>query len=385
MSLDQNPTPQPGERAPPVPVHVVCSDYEDHLDLHENTLSMKLYLNDELIQLNPDKVLQIMDIIRAHPADTSIKHSTGLTQEDRIQSKYALDENQTFLHSMVGDTNANKIKQIVDHTLTLVVGIILCVISLALLFILGEQSLLFIAYSLPLHCLALIPWMILKHLLFNKVAFKLCLQTFELWIKVSYGVMYGVAVLFHNHSHTGSFTLVYITDCTYMTCIVLFISYISSFDGVRSSKNKKLVASVGMASFFTLLAVESQFLMNDEDDYKKMIQLSNGVNVISAQSFMASSCRIIALFVWKQSWKTWRSKGRAVIISMSPQITWIDPTSNEQNIEKVIAAKKKDSVTQKVSEIDLKCNLHRPNDANSHDMESSESTAHVHHSCSSDT
>eukprot|EP01083_Nonionella_stella_P089856 250932_1 len=118
------------------------------------------------------------------------------------------------------------------------------------------------------------------------------------------------------------------------------------------------MASVFGALLFSLFAIKSQFLSNDEDDYKIMIKLSNGVNVISMQSLLASSCRIVAIFMWKQSHKTWKSKGRAVEISMSPKIKWIDDinTTTEQHVAKVIAVaatnNAMDSVrTQKVTAI----------------------------------
>eukprot|EP01083_Nonionella_stella_P291820 992767_1 len=101
------------------------------------------------------------------------------------------------------------------------------------------------------------------------------------------------------------------------------------------------MASVFGALLFSLFAIKSQFLSNDEDDYKIMIKLSNGVNVISMQSH-----------------KTWKSKGRAVEISMSPKIKWIDDinTTTEQHVAKVIAVaatnNAMDSVkTQKVTAI----------------------------------
>eukprot|EP01083_Nonionella_stella_P013215 37255_1 len=337
----------------------------------ETGRTLTVHLNDELVQLNADQMLQIMKIITSTNRSLIYK-DTDDSNEDRIQSEYVLDVNNTFLHSMFEDTNAKRIKQIVDHKLMLISLQILAIIGVIFRFILGIHSAIFNIYTITILCLWIV-WLIFKHLLFNKVAFKLCLQSFDFWIKVCYGAMLSVATLFHGTPHVNiEFTLNHLMDCVGMIFNALIISYVSSFDAVHSTKTMKVIVSVCMASFLSIMAIDLQFLMKDEDDYKIEMELSDGVNIISTQSLMARSCQIIALFYWKQSYNVWKSKGRAVTISMGPKITWITATEQLQNAGTTTCnLDDVQSCKQNVSKIDLPCVPHVQNDGNC--QESSES------------
>eukprot|EP01083_Nonionella_stella_P069260 184530_1 len=306
-----------GEQTGPPQIQVEDSNHEQFCQF-----TMTLHLDNALIQLTTDQMLQILEIINRHPDNPSqkIKNNINLKDEDGIQYEYTFDTNDTFLHSIFGDTSAQTIKQIVDHKLMLILIIILGIIGFTGWVILGEDSIVQDLYIITICCVLVIPWLIFKHLLFNKIALKLCLQTFDFWLKVAYGLIAGVASSFLG------FSLYVVTMCIFSALVVLIISYISAFDAVHSSKTKKLIVSVFAASLMSIFAVNTQFLLNDEDDYKISIQLSHGMNIISMQSLIASSCRILAIFLWKQSYKAYRSKGRSVTIVKSARITWIDTT-----------------------------------------------------------
>eukprot|EP01083_Nonionella_stella_P147096 463594_1 len=312
-----------------------------------------------------------MEIITAiHMHTAPICKDTDEQNEDRIQSEYVLDVNDTCLHSMFDDTNAERIKQIVDHKLIMILLVILGFVVVTV-GIFGDDADSINILGLCTTCLW-IQWLIFKHLLFNKVAFKLCLQTFDYWIKVCYGLILCIANVFHGTSPGNPFTLTTVKECFELIFAVLIISYISSFDAVHSTKTNKLIMSLFCTVTFFLFAVSSQFLLKDEDDYKIIIQLTDGVNIISTQSLMARSCQIIALFYWKQSYNVWKSKGRAVTISMGPKITWITATEQLQNAGTTTCnLDDVQSCKQNVSKIDLPCVPHVQNDGNC--QESSES------------
>eukprot|EP01083_Nonionella_stella_P045319 121768_1 len=347
----------------------------------QDRLTMKVYLNDILIHLNSDQTLHIMDIIKPHPVHTVIKNDVDMQNEDRIQSEYVLDPNDTFLHTMFSNQNTQKIKQIVEHKLTLILGVIFYIFTSVIMWFLFEGSVVITVwnvYSITYYCLIGIPWIVFKHLLFNKVAFKLCLKTFDLWIKVIYVIIFGIVQIFlHFLQSSNESTLEHIIYCLNMAFAVFTISYVSSFDAVHSTKTKKLIMSLFGALVFSVVSMYSQFLFNEEDDYKIMIQLSNGVSVLSMQSLLASSSRIITIFMYRQSYRTWKSKGRAIAIFKSPKITWINATTTEHNLDQAIATGATDNeidsvFTQKVPQIGLQpgsCKQKR-NDANNHESES---------------
>eukprot|EP01083_Nonionella_stella_P088379 246288_1 len=360
MSLDSSHI--HGEQCPPArapiraPVPVQTGDTCSAGDMDDKALTLTLHLNDELVALNTNQMLQIMKIITT--VNTAhIYRDTDETNEDRIQSEYILDLNDTFLHSMFGDINAKRIKHIVDHKLMLISMVLLAIIMMVLRLLLGEDTVVFNVYLITWCCVMVIPWLVFKHLLFNKVAFNLCIHTFDFWIKVGYGLMFSVAALFYHTPSMNGFTLTTIRSCIDVVFVVLCITYISSLDAVHSTKTKTLIGTICGALLITYSAVCSQFLWPDEDDVKVMIQLSNGVNVISMQSLIASSSRILAIFFWKQMYKTWKSKGRAVAITISPKITWIDATTTERNSDELdqVINEMDSVIMQGVSGIDLKC------------------------------
>eukprot|EP01083_Nonionella_stella_P088380 246291_1 len=301
---------------------------------------------------------------------TSICRDDDEANEDRIQSEYVLDVNDTFLHSIFGKINGTKIKQIMDHQLTLIAVVILGVVLVVLWFIFGNNSLLFNIYHITVLCFPLIPWLVFKHLLFNKVAFRLCLQAFDFWVKVGYGLIWSISSVYVFHDGWMGNIIQKGIESIDVMFVVLTISYISCFDAVHSITRKKLIISVFQAVSYSIFAVGSQFFSNDADDHKIMIQLANGVNVISLQSLIASSSRILAIFMWKSSYKAWKSKGRAVAISISPKITWIGGTEREVNDAITVITATTDGMDHNsVSNIDLR--RHVRNGEN--DQESSES------------
>eukprot|EP01083_Nonionella_stella_P140967 433401_1 len=148
--------------------------------------TLTIHLNAKLVPLNPDQVLQIMEIIKSSPTQhiaINNKHD-----EDGIQFEYVLDVNDTFLHSMFRDSHAAKIQRIIDHKLIVIVIVFLWIMWIPVLFIFGYDNIIYSIYLIILYSVPCIPWLIFKHLLLNKTAFKLCIQTFDYWIKVGYGL-----------------------------------------------------------------------------------------------------------------------------------------------------------------------------------------------------
>eukprot|EP01083_Nonionella_stella_P143737 447324_1 len=320
--------------------------------------TLMIHLNGELVQLNTHQTEQIISIIQA---PVPLQNSTIDVKDDDAIHEYILNVNDTFLHSMLGDVKAKAMKQNVDHKLILILLVILFAISYPLAYIWGEDSIAFNVYNIAVYCLLVLPWLIFKHLLFNMVAFKLCIQTFDFWIKVGYGLVWNIAVLFRFSVNIAldGFTLTTVSAYIQLILVVLFISYVSSFDAVHTSKTKKLVLTVLGSALFSWNVVYTQFLWDDENDYEIM-------NLISLQSLLSSSSRILAIFLWKQSYKIWNSKGTAVTITESPKIIWIDMTAAERKLANTITASNElDSESvQKVPEIDLQSDVKLQENAN---------------------
>eukprot|EP01083_Nonionella_stella_P064636 168688_1 len=296
-----------------------------------DTSRLTLYLDDVLVQLNPDQIQQIKEFIQRTVTYHEIQNDDVENElnEDGPLFEYVFDVNDTFLRSIVGDIKADKIKQIVDHKVIVILIIVLGCIGFAGGVIPQNQIILFIdnVYRITFYSLIVIPWLIFKHLMFNRIAFKRCIQSFDYWVKVGYGLIWTCARLLHDNAvWNDGLTLFKIRQCLSLGVTALGISYVSSFDAEHSNRTKQLVISVFSALLCSWWAIDAQWLLKEEDNTKFIIHLSDGVHVISTQSFLASGGRILCVFFWRQSYLAWRTEGRALSISTTPIITWIDGT-----------------------------------------------------------
>eukprot|EP01083_Nonionella_stella_P152842 490368_1 len=379
MSVSSSRHHEQGEHVPPVTVQITNSDHKQQdidADESDQMFAIKVFLNNELMRLNSDQMLQIMEIIKVHTDNTSQKvtNNTDVTNEDGIQFEYVLDVNDTVLHSIFAESTAQQIKQIVNHKLTLIFIVITGIVVFPVEMIFGFGKLIHNIYMYIMYCLIAIPWLIFQHLVLNKFAFKLCIKTFDYWIKVGYALMWSGANLCvwgpfsPVYGHNG-FTLTNILEFIVVVFTVMSVSYVSSFDAVHSSKTSKLILSIFVALLFSYWSVASQFLWPDESSLKITVQLSAEERVISMLSLISSSSRIIAIFMWKQSHKTWKSKGRAITILEAPKLRWIDSTTKPETNKSTYStniATEMDAFEkrQKVPEVVVKSNLHQHNCAN---------------------
>eukprot|EP01084_Bolivina_argentea_P285955 490463_1 len=240
-----------------------------------------------------------------------------VTKHD-AQFEYIFDVNDTFLHSMFSQINADKIEKLINNKILFLLLIIAALIGEVLAYIQKVNEVSYTVYWLTLYLLVIIPWLIVKHLSFNKHAFKLCIKTFDYWIKNGYGIMFCAAFAFRN---TAFNILNIIFSCVNMVAWVMIISLISSFDAVHTSKCKKFLISAGPAMLFSLNAILFQFFVSEEYYI---------LPTISSRSIIASSSRVLAIFLWKQTINTWYRKGNAVSISCVPNVIWTDITTNSQ-------------------------------------------------------
>eukprot|EP01084_Bolivina_argentea_P301488 520147_1 len=164
----------------------------------DNVVNICLKSNDVI--LNNNKLETLHEIINSQ---SEPKQKNILSQEivnnidikkvrvDTMQFEYTFDVNNTFLHSICGDIKAHKIKQCVENKVLLTFYILAVCIGIALSSLLGGDSVISNIYQIICLCVLWIPWLLLKHSLFNKHAFKLCVKTFDYWIKVGYGIMWS--------------------------------------------------------------------------------------------------------------------------------------------------------------------------------------------------
>ena len=172
-----------------------------------------------------------------------------------------------------------------------------------------------------------IPWFTFAILSCNKSAFKLVVRGFDFWIKTLYGMMFGLCLFYDNHR--GVSTLEHINDCINVIGATLTVTFVASSDAVPPafSRKWKIGWTTFIAIIYSLYSINYQFLAPAEKDHIIHIEITN--SSFSFYSFLASSSRILAIFMWKQVINTYRKNGRCSAISYSPYIQWVDNKSND--------------------------------------------------------
>eukprot|EP01083_Nonionella_stella_P137687 418913_1 len=199
----------------------------------DEAFPLKVYLRNKLIELNPDQILRVQEVIDTPHQSQQINYNM------KSGFVYRFDVSFTFLHSLCGETNAQKIKQIIEHKFTLSLLVIATILLVTFTILFQHLPILIEIMSLITFVLWIL-WLLLKHLLLNKTAFKLCIKSFDFWIKIGYGFMYTLTVSI-SASKTGDFKSWFVL---LIFLVAMGISYISAFDASNTSQKKKLIMSV---------------------------------------------------------------------------------------------------------------------------------------------
>eukprot|EP01083_Nonionella_stella_P069574 185517_1 len=274
---------------------------------------LKVYLDDKVVELSAIQNQQIREIIQQPIPPQLIKKNVGAKSdlEDGVsfQYVYEFDANNTFMDSIFSGTHVQKFKRFINHKCTIIWGLLVIITLTTLSMIMGIQCICFARADLIIAAL----WFISQHLLCNKEALKLCLQSFDYWIKVCYSLIWSIDNFVGSSGITNRYFI-----------LLLGTSFISVLDASPSKYTMKLVLPFIMAIIFSFISFSS-FLSGEAD--------CHGANTISIKSLASSSNRIICLFFWKQAFKTWRHKHRASTLAKSPRIVWIDNTSTAPQVQ----------------------------------------------------
>eukprot|EP01083_Nonionella_stella_P062602 162775_1 len=295
----------------------------------DEAFPLKVYLRNKLIELNPDQILRVQEVIDTPHQSQQINYNM------KSGFVYRFDVSFTFLHSLCGETNAQKIKQILDHKHTLVLIGIAMILLLTFLFLFPHLAII-VDIVTWITLVLWILWLLLKHLLLNKTAFKLCIKSFDFWIKIGYGFMWSLSlsISLSKAAAFKSWFVLFIFMLALLAMMSSIISYIAAFDASNTSQKKKLIMSVFGSLAFSFLFIWYQFFQSEEDWYIMKWKSSLGMHTISTLSLVVSSLRIIAIFFWKQSHKTWKGKGiKAVSISKEPTLYWFDSVAQQKEAD----------------------------------------------------
>eukprot|EP01083_Nonionella_stella_P209413 759143_1 len=320
-------------------------------------MALKVYLNDQMIELSVIQKQQISEIIQSPipPQQITAKKNVNAKSdlEDKVPSQYAyeFDVNNTLIDSLCSDTHVPKLKQCINHKLIIISFGVIAISTSLIASQWGMQSLFFTVLSIIGICVIEL-WLISKHLICNKEALKLCLRSFDYWIKVGYSLIWSIDNMLDSSALNRYFIL------------VLGTSFISVLDASPYQYKTKMLLPTMLAILFSFFSL-SAFLSGEQD--------CHGPNTISIKSMAASSNRILCLFFWKQVFQTWRHKnsGSASTLTKPTKILWIDHDNtsttpqaqhNEQTTDTVVHLDEKKIAEIQQSDLDLKTLEEGPDD-----------------------
>eukprot|EP01083_Nonionella_stella_P157396 510999_1 len=282
---------------------------------------LKVYLDDKVVELSAIQNQQIREIIQQPIPPQLIKKNVGAKSdlEDGVsfQYVYEFDVNNTLMDSWFSGTYVQKFKQFIDHKFMIMIIISFAITCFIVLWISMVIQSIFLNVSFIVFLILLALWLISKHLICNKDALKLCLQSFDYWVKFGYSLIWSIDNFVSGTVGSGLYRNRYFI-------LVLGTSYVAVLDASPSKYTTKLIFPIMLAILFSCFSL-STFLSGEAD--------CDGPNTISIKSLASSSDRILCIFFWKQAFKTWRHKNRASSLAKSPRIVWIDNTSRAPQVQ----------------------------------------------------
>eukprot|EP01083_Nonionella_stella_P211804 765397_1 len=352
----------------------------------ENVLSTYLHSND--VALSNHQLLRIQEMMTVpipFQQKNKTKTLTKLKQDDNKMAedgnfvRFTFNVNNSYLHSMFTEKNVTKMINIVfNRFYTLFV-----IASYFAMWALKRQYGRPWQYNMCSMIIRVFFWIIpmsICILSFNKVAFKLVINSFDFWIKVIYAIMLGGArCIYQRHQMElmgrDTYDVIFERGVG-VICTIFIVIFVSSFDAQALLHIKwKVIMSIILAISFSFNSFSYEFLESDDVDLVIPIKATN--TSFSMHSFLASCTRILAIFIWKQAFIIYRSKmqNKCVSIRVRPYIEWIGIHTNDKTSTETESNVPLDTNIVVTNGVDTK-------DIKRMDVENEENSNSVSHTCS---
>eukprot|EP01084_Bolivina_argentea_P123272 218467_1 len=291
--------------------------------------------------------------------DTSTKDNHQNTQnpnQNKRKVEHIFNTNNTYLHALFGQERAEKILDILYRKTTQITLCLSIIILFLALNIFGATW----GYSLASVFVVLLhtPYMMIWSLSANRKALRLTMNSFEMWFKITYGILCGILqfILWYKVwriKYDNNDTL---SAWTWQISYDLFTGHlltfcVSSFDAMNISKGWKTSISALVACWYLWLSINFQFLWSQEDDY--IVYISTTDSTVSFYSMIGSILRMLAIFFLKQSFLSYIRNEKCVTITHTPYIKWVD---GENKTEGMNMSDDEQETNQKLNE-DNKINV----------------------------
>ena len=261
------------------------------------------------------------DLIQIHNILLSVSKSSPTTCT--FTPILQVSTTNTFLHRICDDHIALKIRNIVFSKFINIyitlgwVGWIICILLNQFQTENDITTQIFNVYYW-LFCPVFIIFCIFSLLSLNIITTKYILNTFEFWFKLFYFIRFwicGTIVLKMNPDEQFKRQLALISF------FIFFLLY-CLLDGLKATYKYKAGVLAFGAIYVSLIALIATF-QSKVEYYWEWNFLGHNDN-INVTSLVASSLRIVAIFMWKQTFYPMYRSDRATLIKKSVKIEWID-------------------------------------------------------------
>mmetsp|Transcript_41991 Transcript_41991/g.67508 ORF Transcript_41991/g.67508 Transcript_41991/m.67508 type:complete len:304 (-) Transcript_41991:93-1004(-) len=166
----------------------------------------------------------------------------------------------------------------------------------------------------------------------NRRAFKLAARTFEFGFKCVSAAAFAILNLIYwyksypkneKHLELASFAAFNIN-------IVGMIVLVSSFDALNISKKYKIIFSAMCGFICAYFSFYYEFLIPQQQDFVIVVPMYWIQRDFSFLSWQAETLRILAIFLFKQSFLTYYRTHKCVLIRYTPYLKWIHNEHLEQ-------------------------------------------------------
>lgn len=258
---------------------------------------------------------------------------TNDTHDSYKRATYTFYTSDTIIHQGFGIEIGNKIIEYIWHKVTLSIMVLingLLIIWGIIILATNSISTSFNVYKLLIG-IANTFWALILMFSVNKTLFLSSIKHFMFWFKtitaLEVAILYFVWVyhivdheeIWGNDDENDTFHIIsesmFIIPCM---CLVLIFS---SIDGYNLSWTTKLFGGICVSSLSTVISVYLTFNAQKVD--ASVIGISDNFHV-SVVAIIASACRVLSIFFWRQTFVGVVRTGKSVNIRHRPYIVWID-------------------------------------------------------------
>ena len=244
---------------------------------------------------------------------------------------YVFDENMTYLHKYFSDATTRKLLFFLHNKITEIVMSITMLIYLVLL-VGWMHTIFFAVYTIICSVFIWIPFCVTWLLSVNIEGRKIVCKSFEFWFKIAYAFGYminGSIINFGYKADTFEMPwLSLIARILIELVVIMAIAITGLYDAVKMHKVWKVVICLICALTAILVMIRQQLIAYQDGDV--YMRISDGIG-FSLTATQISITRVLAIFLTKQAWFTWKRAPRNKCVSMkyTPFIEWINSKEDE--------------------------------------------------------